>query len=171
MPRKNYREWYTNLSPSEKQRIAERQRRWQEANPDKVKAAAKRHYQRLKAQGKAPRTDPKYSELAKRRKIQYVRDRKIEIGECRDCGLPCDEFTVVCFAFDHLDPTIKSFSLSRAHQKTYEQIDQEIAKCELVCHNCHALRTWLTQAHRHYNDRIIDNPTIVQPELWSDDGQ
>ena len=54
------------------------------------------------------------------------------------------------FAFDHLDPSQKSFGLSKDQAQkncSQELIDKEIAKCELVCHNCHAYRTWAERAH------------------------
>ena len=80
----------------------------------------------------------------------YIDSIKIGIGECADCAFPCEDWNVMMFAFDHLDPTLKSFALSKAYQitgMTKEQIDAEIAKCELVCHNCHAFRTWIERQH------------------------
>jgi hypothetical protein len=35
-------------------------------------------------------------------------------------------------------------------RKGIEQIQNEIAKCDLVCHNCHALRT---HAGKHWTHR------------------
>ena len=75
---------------------------------------------------------------------------KLQLAECIDCGLPCEEWNHCMFAFDHLQPTLKSFALSKAYKIvgiTKEQIDAEIAKCELVCHNCHAFRTWIERQH------------------------
>ena len=72
------------------------------------------------------------------------------MAECTDCGLPCEEWNHCMFAFDHLQPALKSFALSKAYKIigiTKEQIDAEIAKCELVCHNCHAFRTWIERQH------------------------
>jgi hypothetical protein len=80
----------------------------------------------------------------------YIDSVKVKLGKCVDCELPCEAWNVVMFAFDHLDPTVKSFSLSKAQQQkgcNQPLIDAEIAKCELVCHNCHAYRTWVERAH------------------------
>jgi hypothetical protein len=80
----------------------------------------------------------------------YIDEVKTKIGTCADCGLFCEDWNVMMFAFDHLDPTTKSFALSKATQQKncrQELIDAEIAKCELVCHNCHAYRTWAERAH------------------------
>lgn len=53
------------------------------------------------------------------------------------------------FAFDHLDPSQKSFTIAKAREfkPTVEQLVHEMEKCELVCHNCHAWRTWIDRAH------------------------
>jgi hypothetical protein len=71
------------------------------------------------------------------------------------------------FAFDHLDPALKSFALSKAYQITgitKEQIDDEIAKCELVCHNCHAFRTWIERQHDQ-NERCDNDEREYLPLL------
>jgi len=87
----------------------------------------------------------------------HVNRIKIEIGECVDCGLICDELTVVAFAFDHLDPTIKTAAISkmvnRPKKYTVAVIETEIAKCELVCHCCHAFRTYFGGHHLDQNIR------------------
>jgi hypothetical protein len=80
----------------------------------------------------------------------YIDSVKVIIGKCQDCEFPCEDWNVMMFAFDHLDPSQKLFGLSKAQaQKGCNQklIDNEIAKCELVCHNCHAYRTWASKAH------------------------
>ena len=156
MPRKNYREWYDNLTPDQKRELNERTRRWQKANPDRVRAISRRQYEKRKALG-THLPNPRYAEQYKQKKIEYVVARKLAIGECFDCGFQCDEYTHICFAFDHLNPGLKAFSLSKAHKHTYKQIDDEIAKCELVCHNCHAIRTWYTRASSpHRQDNVND---------------
>ena len=46
--------------------------------------------------------------------------------------------------FDHRDPATKSFSLlaDKALLKNREALLAEAAKCDVVCANCHAERTW-----------------------------
>ena len=82
---------------------------------------------------------------------------KIEIGECVDCGLVCDELTVLAFAFDHLDRTTKIAAISKMVHKPKKYplhiIQAEIAKCELVCHCCHAFRTYFGGHHLDQNIR------------------
>jgi hypothetical protein len=46
--------------------------------------------------------------------------------------------------FDHRDPSTKSFSLlaDKALLKNRNVLIAEVAKCDVVCANCHAERTW-----------------------------
>ena len=53
---------------------------------------------------------------------------------CRVCG----EQRLVCLDFHHIDPTTKKHCISRMHAHySQEKIEQEIAKCEVLCANCH----------------------------------
>lgn len=79
--------------------------------------------------------------LAWRRPRQEYADAvKIERG-CADCGLRNPEHPEI-FDFDHLDPLTKSSSVSNLLTAgTFEDMVAEIAKCEVVCSNCHRIRT------------------------------
>jgi hypothetical protein len=45
--------------------------------------------------------------------------------------------------FDHLDSTDKIGSISQLVNSLYiKKALEEIKKCELVCANCHRMRTW-----------------------------
>ncbi len=58
---------------------------------------------------------------------------------CTDCG-QC--FPPCCMDFDHVIGS-KTDNISRMIQQQYslERVKEEIAKCELVCANCHRIRT------------------------------
>ena len=78
-----------------------------------------------------------------------VREAKFAAGSCMDCGLVVDDRTIVCFDMDHRDPLQKSFTISRQMQKaTANEMRDEIAKCDVVCRNCHAIRTHQGQHHK-----------------------
>jgi hypothetical protein len=49
--------------------------------------------------------------------------------------------------FDHRDPTRKSFRLTSggAMLTSIARLEDEIAKCDVVCANCHRVRTWRRQ--------------------------
>ena len=82
---------------------------------------------------------------------ELVRNEKLLRGSCVDCGLVIDQRTIVCIDFDHRDPQDKSFTISylmdRAHPS---DMMAEMAKCDAVCRNCHALRT---HAGKHWLNR------------------
>ena len=60
-------------------------------------------------------------------------------GLCVDCGL---KFPIYVFDFDHRNPEEKSFTIAHnAHVISLEKMREEAAKCDLVCANCHRVRT------------------------------
>lgn len=61
-------------------------------------------------------------------------------GKCHDCG---GVFPPCCFHFDHRDVTAKLFNLSDRMHWDLGRIKDEFEKCDLVCANCHALRTFI----------------------------
>lgn len=57
---------------------------------------------------------------------------------CVDCG----ESDILVLQFDHRDPRTKRFNLSNASSRySLEEVMEEIAKCDVVCANCHCRRT------------------------------
>lgn len=55
-----------------------------------------------------------------------------------DCGYVKDERAL---GFDHLPGTIKVRDIKSGQQLGWEALLEEIAKCEVVCANCHIIRT------------------------------
>ena len=68
---------------------------------------------------------------------------KIKEVPCADCK---QVFPPACMDFDHLDGNEKLFDIGRGRLKPWNVLMAEIAKCEVVCANCHRLRT---EARRH----------------------
>ena len=65
---------------------------------------------------------------------KWLQDIKQRAG-CLNCG----ENHPVCLAFHHLDPSIKDETVSNV-LSTYKNKDRamaEMAKCIILCHNCH----------------------------------
>jgi len=52
----------------------------------------------------------------------------------------CPENEACCIAFHHRNPQEKDMDISRAVMNgwSFEKMENEIAKCDIVCHNCHA---------------------------------
>jgi hypothetical protein len=63
-------------------------------------------------------------------------------GKCQDCG---GIFPQCCYHFDHRIPCEKSFNIAEACSNgltlVIPRLREEVDKCDLVCANCHALRT------------------------------
>ena len=78
--------------------------------------------------------------------------------DCGSKGLP-----PYCYDFDHLDGSTKLDNVSSlvAAARNRRAITNEIAKCELVCANCHRIRTmdrkaWLRAAPPDDNQTTLD---------------
>ena len=67
--------------------------------------------------------------------------RKLKEGPCTDCG---GTFHFSAMDFDHLDSSTKLFNVSRMarYGSGITSVLAEIAKCELVCSNCHRVRSF-----------------------------
>jgi hypothetical protein len=66
---------------------------------------------------------------------------------CMDCHL---SFPPECMDFDHRDPKTKLFNISQAavSGRSVASVRAEMAKCDLVCANCHRIRTAKQQGRR-----------------------
>ena len=94
---------------------------------------------------------------------RFAQLRKIAVGKCEICELVCDEHTHVAFAFDHIDPATKVCNVSRMVYRKYtiQQISDEIDKCRVLCHCCHAFVTYLGDHHKDQDVRVIlDHPQL-----------
>ena len=78
--------------------------------------------------------------------LKFLRDLRRQ--PCQDCG---GTFPPWVMDFDHRDPTTKSFNLTsgRAMLMSRSKLLAEREKCDVVCANCHAARTyrWLMSRH------------------------
>lgn len=86
------------------------------------------------------RDNPKRNlwKIKRRREIKALID-VMKSQPCSDCW---GVFDPVCMDFDHRPGTIKVESVARLVGKfSLEVVLAEIAKCDLVCANCHRLRT------------------------------
>lgn len=58
---------------------------------------------------------------------------------CMDCGVQYPHYVM---DFDHREGEIKAIEVSRLRtQGSWRRVKEEIAKCDLVCSNCHRERT------------------------------
>jgi hypothetical protein len=92
-------------------------------------------------------------------KQQHVDAAKRRVGECAACARPVVAGQEVMFDWDHRDESTKckgglfgkcggvsGLVGNCANAATLDQVrhllDAEMAKCDLLCRNCHARRTW-----------------------------
>jgi len=100
----------------------------------KRRACQRRYYSRNKSYFK--------SKNIRRRKelINFVISFKQ--GPCADCGV---KYPYYVMDFDHRDNRVKLDNINQMvnyHSFSKEKILKEIQKCDLVCSNCHRVRTY-----------------------------
>jgi hypothetical protein len=100
--------------------------------------AAKKHYEANKDKMKVRAA---FAKKVKMQELHDLVDKYKAETPCVDCK---KIFDPVCMDYDHLGSN-KFNSISRmiANGNSWERIETEIAKCELVCANCHRIRTSL----------------------------
>lgn len=93
-----------------------------------MSAYGKEHYQK----NKQPYLDR--AKEQRRERVQWLQAYKAERGCCQ-----CSEKRPWCLAFHHLEPEHKDVGIAEAiAAKSRDAVLEEISKCVLVCHNCHA---------------------------------
>ncbi len=77
---------------------------------------------------------------------------------CHDCGF---SFPSCCMDFDHRDPTKKVASISRMiGHSSFSELFSEIGKCDIICSNCHRLRTNASQSNKYSGRKAVNRDYI-----------
>ena len=78
-------------------------------------------------------------DLLRQQMMNYLSDKS-----CVQCGV--NDIRVL--DFDHIDPSKKSFSISQAitNTRSWDVILKEIKKCQILCSNCHKIKTATEQS-------------------------
>lgn len=97
----------------------------------------------------------KYMSVAARRKASkkdtfkkfaFVSRYKLFVG-CAFCGYKEHS---AALHFDHIDPKEKCFSISQGYRsKGIDTLKKEMRKCQVLCANCHAVKTYENGDHRN----------------------
>lgn len=94
---------------------------------------------------KDPAQRKAYAKLKRQRRrllnLMLVSEYK-EANPCMDCNR---KFPAVCMDFDHRPGEVKRFTVSAGTSKAWPALIAEVQKCDLVCSNCHRLRTWVSR--------------------------
>ena len=92
----------------------------------------KEHYRYSRCKKCTSKRGNNYTDVIKRK---FIKDIK-ETSPCTDCG---NYYPYYVMQFDHLRD--KSFNIASNTGKSKKILLDEIDKCEIVCANCHAVRT------------------------------
>lgn len=111
----------------------EYQKGWRQENPSYHAEYLRKYYRTPKGREILQRADAKQKEKRKRFLIE------LKSAPCKDCQ---QSFPPEAMDFDHRDPATKSFSIATFGRRVAKSVLlAEIAKCDLVCSNCHRVRT------------------------------
>jgi hypothetical protein len=121
--------WQTPEGKRERQRLYGQ--RWRAANLERARELSRES---------DARRDPE--RRRKNSRSTYLRRRarldELKSAPCTDCGV---QYPPYVMQFDHRDPAMKLINVGRASW-TWERVLEEVAKCDLVCANCHMERTY-----------------------------
>lgn len=86
----------------------------------------------------------------------------LRCGACTDCGR---HYHPIVMEFDHRNPSEKSYNIAEMRRHSPETALAELAKCDVVCSNCHKLRT-----HQRYflgksNKASLSAVEIATPDV------
>ena len=79
-----------------------------------------------------------YVKARRQRNKDFLNAYKLEQG-CARCGY---NKVAVALDFHHRDPADKSFPMAQAYRKGQKTIEAELAKCDVLCANCHREEEW-----------------------------
>lgn len=84
------------------------------------------------------RSKASYADILGKKRSNRALIRSLKDRPCRDCH---KRFHPVCMDFDHRDPADKVRGVTAMVGQSEEAIRAEAAKCDVVCANCHRIRT------------------------------
>lgn len=130
------REWMRKDRTANPEKHRERSRRWRVEHGSVYKGVEfnKKYYPRIYAR-----------QAARTALLQTLKDKP-----CMDCG---NKFPTCCMQFDHRDPAQKTHNVSRLRSAAMATLMTEVAKCDVVCANCHFIRTDRQKATRYRRTR------------------
>jgi len=97
----------------------------------------------------------KYGKRHKSKVSRNIRAYIIDIKSktpCKDCG---KIFHPVAMDFDHIHGD-KKFQIGSSNLSSWKAILNEISKCEIVCSNCHRVRTFVRKLSKEEKHESSD---------------
>jgi hypothetical protein len=122
---------------------------WLSSNPGKTAqystTYARLHHDRKLRTYAEQRAKPENRARQRKRTLEHSTSTRAWLAEikiaagCADCGYNAH---AVALDFDHLPGTVKSFDVARSTWRARHLVEAEIGKCEVVCANCHRIRSY-----------------------------
>lgn len=125
------------------------------------KEAHKRRTQRYIAKQRAVNPEEwkaKKREATKKHRREKLLRVKLHLqgllgGSCQKCGNSDSRV----LDFDHVDPAAKQMLISQSYSKPLAELEAEIAKCRLLCANCHRIATLESGGYDSWKRRAFRN--------------
>lgn len=103
---------------------------------DKRRNTYKEHYHKYGSEyrARAIERNRRLKAVLRIKLLEYLADKS-----CVQCGISDPRV----LDFDHIDPSTKSFGIARGIHNIlkWERLMEEIAKCQILCANCHRIKT------------------------------
>ncbi len=119
-------------------------KQWRQEHREQRNIIKLKSYHKLKVL-KPKKTEEEKKAIINKRCVEKSAQRKELLNKhkvlngCADCGQKHEAI----LTYHHKDPENKRFGISdAAPKKGFNHIVNEIAKCEILCFNCHAIRHW-----------------------------
>lgn len=118
--------------------------------PYKDKAKQREAIRKAAAKWRAANPDKHRERNRRYSKQRYIERKSVIVAAknvpCADCGV---EYPTCVMDFDHRDPTTKIMEVGSMVGQGYsiQDLINEINKCDVVCSNCHRIRTYNRRLH------------------------
>lgn len=129
-------------SPEQKAEHARKMRIRYSENREKILAGQKEFY--IRNRDRCKQASKEYYEINRDKISDSLKDRRQKLNLlkldrcCYDCG---GMFPPEAMQWDHIPGKEKFFEVGTGERRKLSEVMDEIAKCQLVCANCHAVRT------------------------------
>ena len=117
------REYYKKYKEENKEKIREQNKKWREENKDKIAEYYELNKEKIRKQQREQHKE----------KRAYCREYLG--GKCVKCG------TIHNLQFDHIKREGKKYEISSRVNTKFDNLKEELDKCQLLCAPCHLDKT------------------------------
>jgi len=118
--REQRKEWNKKYYQLNKEKKAEYDKRYRELNKEKIREQSKKWNKEHRRE---------YRKEKKAICLEYLG------GKCVKCG------ATERLEFDHIDRTTKKYTITGSVTNNFDNLKEELNKCQLLCYDCHKVKT------------------------------